>query len=113
MVCAVSKYSLLSILPPQSQFDWHNAVELQPITERRIRTIAQTFISALHSFETRILRFTVDHLRATGGYLATSVDQLVTLLLAKYAGEVVKALPRDKAYSPRGWENARRARLTA
>jgi hypothetical protein len=47
-----------------------------------------------------------------GGYLATSVDQLVTLLLAKYAGEVVKALPRDKAYSPRGWENIRRARLT-
>jgi hypothetical protein len=28
-----------------------------------------------------------------GGYLATSVDQPVTLLFAKYAGEVVKALP--------------------
>src|SRR5258705_3823756 len=35
MVRAVSKYSLLSISPPQSQFDWHSAVELQPITERR------------------------------------------------------------------------------
>src|ERR1700724_2534895 len=35
MVRAVSKYSLLSISPPQSQFERHNAVELQPITERR------------------------------------------------------------------------------
>ena len=73
-------------------------------------------------FETRILRFTIDHLRASrvvergsspGGYLATSVDQLVTLLFAKYAREVAKALPSDKAYPPRGSENARRARLTA
>jgi hypothetical protein len=32
-----------------------------------------------------------------GGYLATSVDQLVTLLFAKYACEVAKALPSDKA----------------
>ena len=30
------------------------------------------------------------------GYLATSVDQLVTLLFAKYAGEVVMAPPRTK-----------------
>jgi hypothetical protein len=30
-----------------------------------------------------------------GDYLATSVDQLVTLLSAKYAGEVIKALPSD------------------
>jgi hypothetical protein len=54
-----------------------------------------------------ILRFTIDHLRASrvvgtwllaGGYLATSVDQLVTLLFAKYAREVAKALPSDKAY---------------
>jgi hypothetical protein len=42
---------------------------------------------------------------------ATSVDQLVTLLFAKYAGKVVKALPSDKAYPPRGSENARRARV--
>src|ERR1700730_6098965 len=35
MVRAVSKYSLLSISPPRSQFERHNAVELQPITERR------------------------------------------------------------------------------
>jgi hypothetical protein len=39
-----------------------------------------------------------------GGYLATSVDQLVTLLFAKYAREVAKALPSDKAYPPRGSE---------
>jgi hypothetical protein len=52
-----------------------------------------------------ILRFTIDHLRASrvagtwqpGGYLATSVDQLVALLFAKYAREVAKALPSDKA----------------
>jgi hypothetical protein len=64
-------------------------------------------------FETRILRFTIDHLRASrvvergsspGGYLATSVDQLVTLLFANYAREVAKALPSDKAYPPRGSE---------
>jgi hypothetical protein len=68
-------------------------------------------------FETRILRFTIDHLRASrvvergsspGGYLATSIDQLVTLLFAKYAREVAKALPSDKAYPPCGSENARR-----
>src|ERR1700716_1757972 len=35
MVRAVSKYSLLSISPPQSQFERHDPVELQPITERR------------------------------------------------------------------------------
>jgi hypothetical protein len=42
-----------------------------------------------------------------GDYLATSVDQVVTLLFAKYAGEVVKAQPSDKAYPPRSSENAR------
>ncbi len=74
------------------------------------RTIAQTFISALHSFETRILRFRIEHLRASrvvgtgsslGGYPATSVDQLVTLLFTKYAGEVAKTLPSDEAHPPR------------
>jgi hypothetical protein len=52
-----------------------------------------------------ILRFAIDHLRASrvvgtgsspGAYRATSVDQLVTLLFAKYAREVAKALPSDK-----------------
>ena len=28
-------------------------------------TIAQTYISAVHSFETRILRFRIEHLRAS------------------------------------------------
>ena len=54
----------------------------------------------------------IDHLRASrvagtwqpGGYLATSVDQLVALLFAKYAREVAKALPSDKAYPLRGSE---------
>jgi hypothetical protein len=66
-----------------------------------------------------ILRFTIDRLRASraagtcswpGGYLATSLDQRVTLLFAKYAREVAKALPSDKAYPLRSAENARRAR---
>jgi hypothetical protein len=70
----------------------------------------------------RILKFTIDHLRALrvvvrgsspDGYLATSIDQLVTLLFAMYAREVAKALPSNKAYPPRGTENALRARLTA
>src|ERR1700719_2416406 len=39
MVRAVSKYCLLSISPPQSQFERHNAVKLQPITERRTRPL--------------------------------------------------------------------------
>jgi len=39
-----------------------------------------------------------------GGYLATSVDQLVTLLFAKYAREVAEALPSDQAYPLRGSE---------
>ena len=33
--------------------------------------------------------------------LATSIDQLVTLLFAKYAREVAKALPSDEAHPPR------------
>jgi hypothetical protein len=40
------------------------------------------------------------------------VDQLVTLLFAKYTREVAKALPSDEAYPLRGLENARRARGT-
>jgi hypothetical protein len=69
-------------------------------------------------FETTIRRYTIDHLRASrvvgtwlppGGYLATSVDQLVTLLFAKYVRKVAKALPGDKAHPLRGSENARRA----
>jgi hypothetical protein len=48
-----------------------------------------------------------------GGYLATSVDQLVTLLFAKYAREAAKSPPSGKAFPLRGSENARRARLTA
>src|SRR5258708_33908566 len=55
MVRAVSKYSLLSILPPQSQFDWHNAAELQPITERRT--------GPLHR------RLSVPYIRLRQGYL--------------------------------------------
>ena len=64
----------------------------------------------------------IDHLRASrvweggpspGGYLATSVDQPVTLLFANYVRKVAKALRSDKAYYPRGSETARRARLTA
>jgi hypothetical protein len=82
------------------------------------RTIAQTFIGTLHLFETMILRFTIDHLRASrvvgtwllaGGYLATSVDQQVTLLLTKYARAVAKALPSDQAYLCAARKNARRA----
>ena len=38
------------------------------------------------------------------GYLATSVDQLVTLLFARHAREVAKALPSDKAYPLHGSE---------
>jgi hypothetical protein len=68
------------------------------------RTIARAFIGALHSFETRILRFTVDHLCASpvlergsspSGYLPISVDQRVTLLSAKCAGEVEGAAKRQ------------------
>jgi hypothetical protein len=60
-----------------------------------------------------ILGFKIDHLRASrvigtwllaGGYPATSVDQLVTLLFAKYAREVAKALSSNQAYPLRGSE---------
>src|SRR6476619_6177677 len=61
MVRAVSKYSLLSISPPQSQFERHNAVELQPITERRIGPLHRRSSVTLHLFETMIIRFTIDH----------------------------------------------------
>src|SRR5258707_2779036 len=65
MVRAVSKYSLLSILA--------STIPVRLAQRRRTtinhrgtdRTIAQTFISALHLFETMILRFRIDHLRAS------------------------------------------------
>jgi len=47
------------------------------------------------------------------GYLATSVDHLVTLLLAKYAPEVAKALPGDKSVSYARLDKPHSARLTA
>src|SRR4030081_1814681 len=61
MVRAVSKYSLLSILA--------STIPVRLAQRRRTtinhrgtdRAIAQTFISALHLFETMILRFTIDH----------------------------------------------------
>jgi hypothetical protein len=80
------------------QFDWHNAVELQPITERRAGPLHRRLSVPYIRLRQGYLGLRVDHLRASrvvergsspGGYLATSVDQLVTLLLAKYAGEVV------------------------
>jgi hypothetical protein len=72
------------------------------------RTIAQRFIGSVHSVETRILRFRIEQLRGSrmeeagsslGGYLATSVDQL--MMLTKHAREVAKALPSDKAHPAR------------
>jgi hypothetical protein len=36
------------------------------------------------------------------GCLATSVDQLATLLLAKHARQVAKALPSDRAFARLG-----------
>jgi hypothetical protein len=54
-----------------------------------------------------ILRFTVDHPGASrlvergsspGVHLAISVDQLVALLFAKYAGEVVKTEIRRRQF---------------
>src|SRR6202163_2655085 len=122
MVRAVSKYSLLSISPPQSQFERHNAVELQPITERRTeplhRRSSVPYICLRRGYlglrsTTCAPREWWERGSSPGGYLATSVDQLVTLSFAKYAREVAKALPSDKAYPLRGRKNARRARLTA
>jgi hypothetical protein len=44
----------------------HRITPSNPTNHREMdRTIAQTFISALHSFETRILRFRIEHLRAS------------------------------------------------
>jgi hypothetical protein len=72
-------------------------------------------------FETMILRFTIDQLRASrvaGTWLlarrllAISVDQLVALLFAKYGREVAKALPSDKAYPLHGSEK-RTARVSS
>src|ERR1700739_4024626 len=64
MVCAVSKYALLSIPPPQSRFERHNAVQLQPITESWIGPLHRRLSAPLHLFHAMIPRFTIDHLRA-------------------------------------------------
>src|SRR5258708_27286570 len=110
MVRAVSKYSLLSISPPQSRFERHNAVELQPITERRAgplhRRSSVPYICMRRGYlglrsTTCTPREWWERGSSPGGYLATSVDQLVTLLFAKNAREAAKALPSDKAYPPR------------
>ena len=44
---------------PQSQFERHNAVDLQTNHRETDRTIARTFIRAFHLFETMIHRFTI------------------------------------------------------
>src|SRR6476469_8963245 len=109
MVRAVSKYSLLSISPPQSQFERHNALELQPITERRIgplhRRLSVPYLCLKRGYLGLALPSTACAPRewwergsSPGGYLARSVDQLVTLVFAKYVREVAKALPSDQAY---------------
>jgi hypothetical protein len=101
---------LLSISSPQSRFERHDPVELQPITERRTgplhRRSSVPYICMRRGYLG--LRSTTCTPRewwecgsSPGGYLATSVDQLVTLLFAKNAREAAKALPSDKAYPPR------------
>src|SRR5258708_20769687 len=121
MVRAVSKYSLLSISRPQARFERHNAVELQPITERRTgplhRRSSVPYICMRGGYlglrsATCAPRELWERGSSSGGYLATSLDQLVALLFGKYVREVA-ALRSDKGYSPRGSENARRARLIA
>src|ERR1700674_5497965 len=122
MVRAVSKYFLLSISPPQSRFERHNALELQPITERRTgplhRRSSVPYLCLRQGYlglrsTTCAPREWQERGSSPGGYLATSVDQLVTLLFAQYAREVAKALPSDKAILCAARKNARRARLTA
>src|SRR6267143_6028761 len=117
MVRAVSKYSLLSISPPQSQFDWHNAVELQPITERRTgplhRRLSVPYICLRRGYlglrsTTCAPREWWERGSSPGGYLATSVDQLVALLFGKYAREVAKALQATKRILCAARKNARR-----
>jgi hypothetical protein len=61
MVRAVSKYSLRLQNPSSTGVTPSSS----PNHREKDRTIAQTFVSALHLFKTRILRFTIDHLRAT------------------------------------------------
>src|SRR3981081_1014078 len=118
MVRALSKYSLLSISPPQSQFERHNAVELQPITERRTgplhRRSSVPYICLRRGYlglrsTTCAPREWWERGSSPGGYLETSVDQLVTLLFAKYAREVAKALPSDQRILCAARKNTRRA----
>ena len=61
MVRAVSKYSLRLQNPSSTGVTPSSS----PNHREKDRTITQTFVSALHLFKTRILRFTIDHLRAT------------------------------------------------
>jgi hypothetical protein len=60
MVRAVSKYSLRLQNPSSTGVTPSSS----PNHREKDRTITQTFVSALHLFKTRILRFTIDHLRA-------------------------------------------------
>src|SRR5260370_41781718 len=64
MLRAVSKYCLLSISPPRSQWERHNAVELQPITGRRIGPLHRRSSVPYICLRRFILRFTIDRLRA-------------------------------------------------
>src|ERR1700716_2709126 len=114
MVRAVSKYSLLSISPPQAQFERHDPVELQPITERRTGPLhgrsSVPYICMRRGYlglrsTTCAPRECWERGSSPGGYLATSVDQLATRLFAKNAREAAKARQATK--------RVLRARLTA
>src|SRR5258705_6947597 len=108
MVRAVSKYSLLSISPPQSQFERHKRRRTTTNHRETDRTIAQTFISALHLFETMILRFTIDHLRASRVVGTWLLARRLPSDIGRSAGDAVvrqvrsRALPSDQAYPLRG-----------
>src|ERR1700716_3137050 len=110
MVRAVSKYSLLSISPPQAQFERHDPVELQPITERRTGPLhgrsSVPYICMRRGYlglrsTTCAPREWWERGSSPGGYLATSVDQLVTLLFAKAAVGGNRDYPAGSGRQPR------------
>src|SRR6202158_1335602 len=81
------------------------------------RTIAQTFISALHSFATMILRFTIDHLRASRVVGTWLLARRLPSDIGRSAGDAVirkvRSRGRQGAAKRQGVSSARLGKRTA
>ena len=82
--------------PPQSQFERHNAVELQPITERRTGPLHGRSSVPYICLRRGILRFTIDHLRASRVVATCLLARRLPSDIRRSAGDAVVRQVRSR-----------------